>query len=146
MSQHESQNGADTPVSRLQRRLAQWMPQSLLGRLSLVMLAGVMLVQFAGNAIWAAQMRKEARAEVRTAADHLGHSAASSLRCFLSLPVNYRGLVIQQFREMGGTRFFANLTDGPVSMTPFADQELSVLAVQQVRLVVTLLLPQGLEL
>ncbi|WP_230403644.1 ATP-binding protein [Undibacterium curvum] len=131
----------DSFAARCQRRLTRWMPQSLLGRLSLVMLAGVMLVQFAGNAIWAAQMRSEARTEVRTAAEHLGHSAASSLRYFLSLPVNYRGLVIQQFREMGGTRFFANLTDGPVSMAPFADEELSTLALQQVRKVIQQELP-----
>ncbi len=131
----------DSFAARCQRRLTHWMPQSLLGRLSLVMLAGVMLVQFAGNAIWAAQMRSEARTEVRTAAEHLGHSAASSLRYFLSLPVNYRSLVIQQFREMGGTRFFANLTDGPVSMAPFADEELSTLALQQVRKVIQQELP-----
>jgi signal transduction histidine kinase len=108
------------------------LPQSLLGRLSLVMVVGVMLAQLAGNAIWATQLRVESESETRTAAGHLAHSASGVVRYFLSVPPNYRPLVIKQFREMGGTRFFVNLNNAPVALREIDSNVLATLAVSQV--------------
>lgn len=115
------------------RLLERILPQSLLGRLSLVMVVGVLLTQLAGNVIWAAQRRAEAHSEVSTAAQHLAHSAASAVRFFLSLPPNYRPLIIQQFREMGGTRFLVNINRATVDVTSIGNQELTATALKQVR-------------
>src|SRR5450830_74295 len=120
--------------------LARWrrwssralLPQSLLGRLSLVMVVGVMMAQVAGHVIWARQLRAASEVEATTAAGHLGHSAARAVRYFLSLPPNYRPLVIQQFREMGGTRFFVNLNDAPVAVRAIDDNPLAAIAIAQV--------------
>ena len=60
------------------RVLRRVLPQSLLGRLTLVMVIGVLLTQLVGNIIWAAQRRAEALSETTTASQHLAHSAASS--------------------------------------------------------------------
>jgi len=108
------------------------LPSSLQGRLTLVMVIGVLLTQLAGNIIWAAQRRAEAHEEVRTAAQHLAHSASSAVRFFLSLPPNYRPLIIQQYREMGGTRFLVNINHAPVSVRALAGQELADTALKQV--------------
>lgn len=110
----------------------RWLPQSLLGRLSLVMVVGVMLAQLAGNAIWTTQLRIESQIETSTAAGHLAHSAAGAVRYFLNLPPNYRPLVIQQFREMGGTRFFVNLNDAPVQLHEIDNNPLAAIAMTQV--------------
>src|SRR5450830_1427659 len=120
--------------------LARWrrwssralLPQSLLGRLSLVMVVGVMMAQVAGHVIWARQLRAASEVEATTAAGHLGHSAARAVRYFLSLPPNYRPLVIQQFREMGGTRFFVNLNDATVAGRATDDNPLAAIAIAQV--------------
>lgn len=96
------------------RRWQRLLPQSLLGRLSLVMLAAVLVTQLAGNAIWALQLRAQAQADVKSASQYLGHSASNSIRFFRSVPPTYRKLLIQQFREMGGTRFFVNLSSAHV--------------------------------
>ncbi|WP_229506383.1 ATP-binding protein [Massilia sp. BJB1822] len=113
--------------------LARLVPQSLLGRLTAVMVVGVLLTQLAGNFIWAAQRRAEALNEVNAASQHLGHSAASAVRFFLSLPPNYRPLIIQQFREMGGTRFLVNINRAPVNVQAIAAQELADAALKQLR-------------
>lgn len=110
----------------------RWLPQSLLGRLSLVMVLGVMLAQLAGNAIWTTQLRIESEMETRTAAGHLAHSASGAVRYFLNLPPNYRPLVIQQFREMGGTRFFVNLNSAPVVLHEIDSNPLATIAMKQV--------------
>ncbi len=106
----------------------RWLPASLLGRLTLVMVAGVLITQVAGNAIWAAQLRSKAQADTRSAAQFLGHGAANAVRFFRSTPPDYRPLLIQQFREMGGTRFFANLGTAPVDVQAMPPQPLAQLA------------------
>lgn len=113
---------------RLGRRL---LPQSLMGRLSAVMVVGVMLTQLAGNVIWAAQRRAEAEIDIASASQHLALSAASAVRFFMSLPQSYRPLIIQQFREMGGTRFLVNINRAPVPIDGIKPQALADLALQK---------------
>lgn len=123
-------------MAKLLRRLRlpeHILPYSLQGRLTLVMVIGVLLTQLAGNVIWAAQRRAEARDEARTAAQHLAHSASSAVRFFQSLPPNYRPLIIQQFREMGGTRFLVNINRAPVPVRPLGARELTDTALEQLR-------------
>ena len=115
------------------RFLSRFLPHSLLGRLSVVMVAGVLLTQLVGHFIWASQLRKDAQIEARASSQQLGHSAASAVRFFLSLPANYRPLIIQQFRKMGGTRFFVNLNHAPVSIRAIAPVALADIAVAQLR-------------
>lgn len=96
-----------------------------MGRLSLVMVAGVLLAQLAGNLIWANQLRTQATADVTVAAQYLGHGAANTIRYFRSVPAGYRPLLIEQLREMGGTRFFVNLDHGAVPVQPIAPEKLA---------------------
>lgn len=100
-------------------------PQSLLARLSLVMVAGLLLTQVAGSVLWTMQLRDKTEADVQSAAQYLGQGAASSIRFFRSLPPSYRSLLIQQFREMGGTRFYVALNRGEVALQQIAPQPLA---------------------
>jgi len=100
-------------------------PQSLLGRLSLVMVAGVLLTQLVGSVIWATQLRAKADVDARAASQYLGQGAASAIRFFRALPPSYRKLTIQQFREMGGTRFFVNLNQAYVPVQAIAPHALA---------------------
>ena len=109
------------------------LPQSLLGRLSLVMVIGVLLTQLAGHFIWANQLRKDAGIEARASSQQLAHSASSAVRFFLSLPANYRPLIIQQFRKMGGTRFFVNLNRTAIPIREIAPVALADIALDKLR-------------
>ena len=121
--------------------LTKILPQSLLGRLSLVMLAGVMLTQLVGNFIWDTQLRITAEKEVGTASQHLAHSATNTAQFFLSLPPNYRPLIIQQFRKMGGTRFFVNLNRTPIKIREIEQQRLTQIATKEVGIAIKQDLP-----
>jgi len=121
------------PEPACSARFLDWfLPQSLLGRLSIVMVVGVMLTQLAGNLIWAEQLRIASRSDVKTASQHLAHSAASAVRYFLSLPPNYRPLIIKQAREMGGTRFFVNLNRAPLRIREIESRPLARIAIDQI--------------
>ena len=106
-------------------RLARLWPASLLGRLTLVMVAGVLLTQLAASAIWASQLRAKQQVEAQSAAQYVAHSAAGAIRFFRSLPPAYRSLIIQQLREMGGTRFFVNFNHAYVPIEEIAPHPLA---------------------
>jgi len=77
----------------------------LLGRIVLVMAAGVICAQSIGTLIWARQLRESVRAEALDSAHHFAIDAAGATRFFKDLPKQYRGLLIEQLRSVGGTRF-----------------------------------------
>jgi signal transduction histidine kinase len=112
-------------MNKTMQQLRRLWPASLLGRLSLVMVAGVLVTQLAGSVIWATQLRAKSEVDTRAAAQYLGQGAASAIRFFRSLPPNYRSLLIQQFREMGGTRFFVSLNRAYVPVQEIAPQALT---------------------
>lgn len=109
-------------------RAVRLLPQSLLGRISLVMVAGVLATQVAGSLVWTAQLRARDRADVEAASQYVAHGAANTIRFFRSVPADYRPLLLQQFREMGGTRFFVSLDSAEVPVTPIGRSDLAELA------------------
>jgi signal transduction histidine kinase len=127
------EHGGAHSSPRWRRIAGRALPKSLLGRLSVALVAAVVLSQVVGNAIWVRQSRAEADLENGTAALSVAHSAASTVRFFLSLPSKYQPIVIQQFREMGGTRFFASLNSAPVPLDDIVNQEAAVRIAARVR-------------
>ncbi len=127
---------------RKRPRLWGWLlPDSLLGRISVVMVAGVLMTQLVGISIWAFQMRSKAEIEVTAASQHLAHSATNTLRFFQSLPHDYRPIIIQQFRNMGGTRFFVYLNTSALNIIKIEPHPLTQIAINQVESVIKKDLP-----
>ena len=127
-SQSEPKQVAPAPPGLRRRWLLRLLPTSLLGRLTLVMMMGVLSSQFIGDAFWAAQVRRDADIEVDASSRLVAQSAASSIHYFLSVPTNYRALIIQQFRAMGGTRFFVNLNPVAIALHEIEPNPLAKLA------------------
>ncbi|MGR7921285.1 two-component sensor histidine kinase [Zobellella denitrificans] len=90
------------------RRWLRW-PNSLFGRMSLVMILGVVLAQAVSNAVWVQQLNKDKAESAARMAEELADSVASTVNFFRALPRNYQHLVLSQLRDMGGTRFFVSL-------------------------------------
>ncbi|UXY16326.1 ATP-binding protein [Chitiniphilus purpureus] len=111
----------------------RWLPRSLLGRLTIVMGLGVLATQLLANLIWTEQIRQQSQREATAAAHHLGGSAVAAIRFFKSLPANYRPLLIEQLREMGGTRFFVSVNSAPVTVAPIEQTALSRVVLDTVR-------------
>lgn len=136
----------NTQPANWHSRLQALLPKSLLGRLSLVMVCGVLLTQLVGSAIWSTQQRAKAEIETRIAAEHLARSAATAIRFFHSLPPNYRSVLIQQFREMGGTRFFVQSNPAYVTLPEIKDLTLLQSAARAVQQTLKTELPQAGEI
>jgi len=118
--------GKDTPSSSGRwHRLSVFFGDTLQGRFTLVMVLGVLGAQLVTNALWAQQLRARARLEAQQAAGQLATGAAGAIRSFRELPVNYRPLLIEQLRTMGGTRFFVFVNHEKVSVEPIRHEPLA---------------------
>lgn len=111
----------------------RWLPDSLLGRIVMVMALGVVSAQLVGTLLWARQLRESARTEALGAAHHLALNAAGTLRFFRDLPPQFRPILIEQLRTMGGTRFFVNVNRARVELTPLRGNPLVDAVVEVVR-------------
>jgi signal transduction histidine kinase len=121
----------------LRRRWLGWsdrfLPASLRSRIMGVMVVGVLASQLLGSAIWTWQLRDTARKDAREAAHQTAISAASAIRFLHDLPRQYRPLLIEQLRQMGGTRFFVNLNRERISVQPIESSLLADTVVREVR-------------
>src|SRR4051812_38167076 len=95
-----------TAGSATRRWADRLLPATLRGRIMGVMVLCVLLSQLLATAVWTWQLRDAALRDARDAARQTGVSAAAAIRFMRDLPGQYRPLLIDQLRQMGGTRFF----------------------------------------
>src|SRR6185369_580744 len=126
---HDS-SPAPSTMARWRQRL---LPDTLRGRVMLVMVAGVLLSQLLGTAIWAWQLRHNALRDAREAAQQIAVSAAGSIRFFRDLPPQFRPILIEQLRTMGGTRFFVSVNRARVPVATIEDSSLASAVTRAVR-------------
>ena len=101
-------------------RLRVW-PDSLLGRITLVMALGVVSAQLVGSALWARQQRAIEHSEVLWTSRQLARNAADTIRHFSSMPAAQRQHLIAQFQPIGGSHFFIHFNRALVPLTPVRD-------------------------
>ncbi|MCK2183709.1 ATP-binding protein [Halomonas sp. YJPS3-2] len=80
------------------------------------MLVGVLGAQLASYAIWTTQVRDGRLARLDELSRDIAYSVASTVRFFRSLPYGYRHIVLDQLRDMGGTRFFVSVNDHRIAV------------------------------
>ena len=93
-----------------------WRPRTLRGRFVLIMLLGVLSAQLASYGIWSWQENRERLARLDALSRNLADSLAATVRYFSSLPYEYRHIVLDQLRDMGGTRFFVSVNDHRIKL------------------------------
>ncbi|PCF95034.1 two-component sensor histidine kinase [Vreelandella nigrificans] len=122
---------------RLSRRIARWLPASLRGRFVIIMIAGVLVAQGASYALWTSQVRSSHLAQLDELSTNMAFSIASTMRFFRSLPVEYRHIVLDQLRNMGGTRFFVSVNERRLAIDDIGSGPEKEVVVNNVRTVLT---------
>jgi hypothetical protein len=84
-------------------------PLTLTSRILIALAAGVILAQTISAVVWYTQWRADSELRVREVSQHMAFRVASTVQFFTSLPTSYRHVVLNQLRDMGGTRFFVTL-------------------------------------
>ncbi|MBT2788953.1 MULTISPECIES: ATP-binding protein [unclassified Halomonas] len=119
------------------RRLSRWLPASLRGRFVIIMIAGVLVAQGASYAIWTSQVRSSHLAQLDELSTNMAFSIASTMKFFRSLPVDYRHIVLDQLRNMGGTRFFVSVNERRLAIDDIGSGPEKQVVVNNVRSVLT---------
>lgn len=101
--------------------IRKWWPQSLLARTLWFTLLAVFLAQVIATGIWYGQSKQRDLAGLESASASMANMFASTVTFFQSLPLEYRHIVLDQLRNMGGTRFFVSLNQEEILIDPVPD-------------------------
>lgn len=103
-------------MNTLLRRLK---PNSLVTRTLGLALLAVILAQGIATAIWYTESKQKELAGIQSASESMANMFASTVTFFQSLPTRYRHIVLDQIRNMGGTRFFVSFNKEKLIVVPF---------------------------
>ncbi|MBE0488380.1 MAG: HAMP domain-containing protein [Halomonas sp.] len=85
------------------------------------MVVGVLGAQLASFTIWTTQVRSSQLEQLDELSRNVAFSVASTVRFFRSLPIGYRHIVLDQLRDMGGTRFFVSVNERRIAVEDIGD-------------------------
>jgi signal transduction histidine kinase len=119
------------------KRRSRWLPGSLRGRFVIIMIAGVLAAQVASYTIWTSQVRASQLEQLDELSSNMAFSIASTMKFFRSLPVDYRHIVLDQLRSMGGTRFFVSVNERRIPVVDIGNGPEKAVVVNNVRTILT---------
>ncbi|MEZ8056212.1 hypothetical protein AB4453_24325 [Vibrio atlanticus] len=82
------------------------------------------MAEILAGAVWftaTSASKKESACHAMTA---ISSAAADTINYFSGLPINYRHLVLEQLRNIGGTRFFISINNHKLPITSLSDYSL----------------------
>ncbi|WP_318455345.1 ATP-binding protein [Photobacterium leiognathi] len=98
-------------------------PKSLVSRTLWLTLLAVFLAQIIATSIWYTQSKKRDLEGLRSTSASMATMFASTVNFFQSLPLEYRHIVLEQLRNMGGTRFFVSFNEEEINISPIKNTE-----------------------
>ncbi|WP_020410365.1 ATP-binding protein [Hahella ganghwensis] len=104
--------------------LNRWLPKSLASRFVLLLLIAVLSAQGLSSLVWVTQLKTRHHESVIGMANQIAYSISSTVRFFKSLPVDYRHIVLDQLRRLGGSRFFVTFNSEYIRVSPIPSSEL----------------------
>lgn len=107
-------------------------PTSLAARTSLFLLMVIMLAQLLSGFIWYQHSSEKDKQGLITSVNSLAMSASSTIAFFQTLPSEYRHLILNQLRSMGGTRFFVSLNSHKITLNTLPNSERKNLVINEV--------------
>ena len=98
--------------------------RSLISRMLLLTIFSVIVAQMLSSFFLVNQFAESEKKTVVLNANNLAESAVSTISFFQTLPKEYRHLVLEQLRDLGGSRFFVSLNSEKIIINPIADSPL----------------------
>nr|WP_240549317.1 ATP-binding protein [Halomonas antri] len=101
------------------------------------MIVGVLSAQLASYTVWTSQVRSSQLEQLDELSRNVAYSVASTMRFFRSLPYEYRHIVLDQLRNMGGTRFFVSVNERRIPVEDIGSGREKTLVVDNFREILT---------
>jgi signal transduction histidine kinase len=113
----------------------------LVARTLLLTLLAVFCSQGVLTAIWYQKTKQDELSGIRDTSASMATMFASTVTFFQKLPIKYRHIVLDQIRNMGGTRFFVSFNHEELLVEPIPDTPLKEAAMMSVKRVLIDKLP-----
>lgn len=97
--------------------------RSLISRMLLLTMVSVIVAQAVSSFFWVNQFADSEEKLVLLNANNLAENALSTISFFQELPLEYRYLVLEQLRELGGSRFFVSLNSEFIKINPIEESQ-----------------------
>ena len=98
--------------------------RSLVSRMLLLTMVSVIVAQTISSFFWVNQFAESEEKSVLLNAKNLAENAISTISFFQDLPLQYRHLVLEQLRDLGGSRFFVSLNSEKIIINPITETAL----------------------
>lgn len=128
--------------SKIKAWLSHFKPNSLVSRTLGLTLLAVVLAQGVATTIWYSESKQKELAGIRDASESMANMFSSTVNFFQSLPVKYRHIVLDQIRNMGGTRFFVSFNKEQLIVDPIKDTPLKLASLEAIETVLAKKLPK----
>ncbi|MCG6202226.1 ATP-binding protein [Psychromonas antarctica] len=114
---------------------------SIISRMLLLTIFSVVLAQLVSSFFLVNQFAESEEKTVILNANNLAENALSTISFFQNLPLQYRHLVLEQLRDLGGSRFFVSLNSEKIEINPIPDSLLKKRVINTVRQVLKRRIP-----
>ena len=107
--------------------LSKLVPKTVVARMTIVIFVGIFLAQILGAWLWVGQLQSSERGRMIDVSQSMGSRIGQTIAFFEKLPKQYRHVVLDQLRDMGGTRFFVSVNKQYIDLVPIKESEFSSL-------------------
>lgn len=108
------------------------LPNSIVARMAGVLFVGIMIAQGLGAVLWSNQIRANQTERLFQVAENLGSRIGQTAQFFGRLPAQYRHVVLDQLRDMGGTRFFVSVNPTYIKLEGLPESPLAQQASERI--------------
>ena len=102
-----------------------------MARVTMVLFVGILMAQVFGTWLWVSQLKANERNRLVDVSQTMGSRIGQTVQFFKKLPDQYRHIVLDQLRDMGGTRFFVSVNKQHISLRNIPQTDFSQLVRQQ---------------
>ncbi len=127
------QNNIRSVWSWFSGQCASFIPRSLVSRTLWLTLLSVILAQLIATTIWYTQSKYREIEGLKSTAASMANNFVSTANFFQSLPLQYRHIILNQLRNIGGTRFFVSFNEEEIIIDPVPGNEMRRAAIEVVR-------------
>lgn len=120
--------------------------RSLISRMLLLTMLSVVIAQVVSSFFLVHQFTESKEETVLQNANNLAENALSTISFFQNLPLQYRHLVLEQLRDLGGSRFFVSLNSEKIEIQPIEESALKKRVIGTVENVLRRRIPEKNEL
>jgi len=97
---------------------------SLYARFLVLMVGGLISSFLLSNYLWYTVLESKRLAQGREMARDMAFSVGSTMEFIRAYPTEYRHIILNQFRDMGGSRYLVSINKEFINIDPFIDSDL----------------------